>query len=285
MKEENKPVQLVTKTRQGTWIILILLISIVGAGILAYRVYADRLIKQGIERFASDALGVEVSINQLNSAFFEGKLTITGLNIKNPVGYKAPHAVEVGSIYVYVSNSDLIKERKVKIKDLQVASPIFYYEVNKSGDNFSKIQANLSRNVSSKGELKTQSERSVTRAEKLYISNMEIKDINVRVTFNIIDNAPIAGELFNPNLSFTIDKIQVKNAGGEAAKAQVMKQVFDKVAQAVKAEVTKHHNQNPLKKIEQNFKKKVDDQIKAPLKELEGTVKGIEKQFKDIFKG
>src|SRR5512146_2427424 len=89
-------------------VLAVALILLAGGGALWW-LYASRdaLIKRAIEHFGPELTGVSVRVASVKLEPLDGRGAIKGLEIGNPPGYKAPHAISLGEIALAVEPSSL----------------------------------------------------------------------------------------------------------------------------------------------------------------------------------
>lgn len=119
---------------------LIFLILIAG-GIFLYLNFGD-LSKRAVEKVATNALNVPVSISKLDLSLKEKSVTVSGIRIANPKGYAKPYAVQVGRVSIALAevpeNFDLIK-----FKSINVSDTIVNLEVNEKTTNLSQLKRGM----------------------------------------------------------------------------------------------------------------------------------------------
>ena len=87
--------------------IIIVFLGIGGVGTYIY-LNLNSLVKEGIEVAGRDALGVQVSVDQVNISLLSGSGHISGLRIANPEGFSsARDAISVDDIEVLLEISSL----------------------------------------------------------------------------------------------------------------------------------------------------------------------------------
>jgi hypothetical protein len=121
----------------------VLAVAVVAGGALWW-VYASRdaLIKRAIERFGPELTGVTVKVASVKLEPFAGSGEIRGLEIGNPKGFKAPHALSLGEMRLAVDPASLASG-VVHVKEISLEAPSITYERGPGGDNLTAIQKHI----------------------------------------------------------------------------------------------------------------------------------------------
>ena len=118
-------------------------VVVVAVGALWW-VYASRdaLIKRAIESFGPELTGVTVKVASVKLEPFDGSGEIRGLEIGNPKGFTAPHALSLGEMRLAVEPSTLASS-VVHVKEIWLEAPSLTYERGPGGDNLTAIQKHI----------------------------------------------------------------------------------------------------------------------------------------------
>jgi uncharacterized protein involved in outer membrane biogenesis len=130
--------------RARTVILLALAIVLIAIGAGAWWLYSSRdiLIKRAIEHYGPQLTGTAVKVRQVKLEPGQGIGAITGLEIGNPQGFSAPHAVTLGEMKLAVDPST-ITSNVVHVKEISLEAPTITYERGAGGDNLSAIQKHI----------------------------------------------------------------------------------------------------------------------------------------------
>lgn len=96
--------------------------------------------KQFSEQAASDALGVAVTIGDVDISLENQKVVVSDVKIANPEGYKKPYAVEVA--YIVIAAESLSKEL-LNFTEVSVDGTQVNLEVGNAGTNLSDLKNNI----------------------------------------------------------------------------------------------------------------------------------------------
>ncbi len=199
-------------------------VKIVGIAILAIAVLAivvvlslDSAIRKGIETVGSHSLGVDVRLARAHLSIMKGRLTISGLEISNPEGFKTDTLFKVQQAGIAVRPRSLFKD-EIAIKGIVLKAPSITIEQSASGTNMSKVLENI------EGPGKKEPEPAEGKAEKTYrIGVIRVKDASVTFS-SFMTAAPV---------TVPLPDIEMKDISGDdgtgLALAQVIQQVFQEM--------------------------------------------------------
>ena len=161
------------KSKAVKKILLVILVLIILAAILVYSL-GNQVLKAGIEKAASKALNVGVTIDDIGLSILRGKVEIEELIVDNPPGYELDKLLEVADARIAVSIGSLLGDT-VNVKEI-----IF------DGIDISIEQKGLSNNLKEvidsipKSEKKTESQTEKP-GKKLHIDILEITNVTVKL--------------------------------------------------------------------------------------------------------
>lgn len=102
--------------------------------------HLNTLAKPITERIASDALGVSVSIENIEISLKNKRVGVYGVHIANPPGYSNPDAVVIEKANIALSSAG---ERLIDFKDIFVDGTNVYVEVKQGGSNLHTIRKGI----------------------------------------------------------------------------------------------------------------------------------------------
>jgi uncharacterized protein involved in outer membrane biogenesis len=129
----------------GIVVAVLLLIAV-----LAVKFYLDGAVKSGVEAVGSELTRVEVKLEKVSLSLWSGSGTINGLVLGNPEGYKTKDAISVGSATLSLQPGSLLSD-KIVIRKIEVIAPEITFEGGLTGNNLSKILANLDETTGGSG--------------------------------------------------------------------------------------------------------------------------------------
>ena len=174
----------------------------------------DALAERMIERGATEQLGVETEIRGLLLRPISGILSLRGLRIANPPGYRGDFLLVErarGEVDVRTLRSEVIEVREVTLSGVVLA-----LEESRGGSNYEAIVANLARPKSA-----TDAAGPSVRVRDLYV-----RDVTAHVRL-----APAP----TPPLTLEIPEIHVRDLGGPggAGAGQITAEVVRTILTAV----------------------------------------------------
>src|SRR5690242_14621485 len=125
-------------------VLILVALVVLGLGGALWWLYASRdaLIKRAIERYGPEVTGVSVKVGGVKLEPLDGSGAIRSLEIGNPPGYKAPHALSLGEMRLAVEPASLASD-VVHVKELSLEAPSITYERGPGGDNLTAIQKHI----------------------------------------------------------------------------------------------------------------------------------------------
>lgn len=177
--------------------LVILLVILVAA----FFFVGSGLIKSGIEKAASSALGVPVTIKSINLSILSGRVGIKGLVVKNPPGYVNETLLELGEGTVNLNIGSLMSDT-VKIQLTKLDGMKLTMEQKGLSNNLKEILDKLPK------EEKKAEPKPEEKGKNLNITHLEITNTNVRVKL-----LPVPGK--SDTVSLKLDPIIMDNLGSD----------------------------------------------------------------------
>jgi uncharacterized protein involved in outer membrane biogenesis len=118
-------------------LVILVVLALLGVGL-----FMDGIIKRGVETVGPMLTKVEVRLNAVNLSLLSGSGKLKGLFVGNPIGYKTPFAIKVGTATVAMQPTSLMSD-KIVVKSINVQGPEITFETDLKSNNLSKILANL----------------------------------------------------------------------------------------------------------------------------------------------
>jgi len=156
-----------------TSILSAIALLVIGMAVFA-DLFADRAVKAGIEAATSEALKVDVDVNDVDLALTKGKLVLRNLVMGNPPGYKHEQMLKLDRARVYVDTGSLLTD-EIRIEDIKI-----------EGIDITLEQRGLSNNV--QDVLDSIEQRETAGGKKLHIETIRIHGVKVAVKAGAGDN-------------------------------------------------------------------------------------------------
>ena len=83
-------------------IVILLVLVVVVVAVIAV-VMIDRIAKTGVEQGGTYAMGVTTKLDGIHIGLLSGSVSLDGLSVENPEGFKADHFLKLGDGSVEVS--------------------------------------------------------------------------------------------------------------------------------------------------------------------------------------
>jgi ABC-type antimicrobial peptide transport system permease subunit len=190
------------------WIGIVVAVLLVIA-VVAVKLYLDGAIKSGVEMVGSKLTRVEVKLEKVHLSLLSGSGEINGLVVGNPEGYKTTNAISVGSATLSLQPGSLLSD-KIVIRKIEVIAPEITLVGGLSGNNLSKILANLNETTGGHGT-RAAAEPATDKAEKKANQKLQVDDFLISGAKVHVDvNVPSVGERSS---AVAIDDIHLTNLG------------------------------------------------------------------------
>lgn len=180
-------------------VVLVILLVVVFVG---FYLFGEQAIKKGVEIGASNALGVEVSVGEIDLSIFKGSVEIEDMIIKNPPDYKHEDFVRLDYCYVNVDIGSLLSDTVI-IEKFEVDGLDMVLEQKGLTNNMQEIL-----NALPSTEEQQQQQESGKAGKNLQISELEISNINVKAKL-----LPIPGKADTVTLS--LSPIKMSDLGSD----------------------------------------------------------------------
>ena len=186
-------------------LVVVLAVLVVGAAV-AGLFYINDLVKVGVEKGGTYAMGVKTTLGAADIGVFSGKAALSDLKVANPEGFKAEQFLGLGSGAVQVSLQSL-REPVVEIPKLEMNVIRVSLEKKDGKTNYKVILDNLSKLSGKGGDAGTPAPSSGGE-KKFIVRDLQIRD--VRVPVDMLDAGLPLGAIVVP-----IERIELKDIGSQ----------------------------------------------------------------------
>ncbi len=200
-------------------IVVLLVVVVVVVGVIGY-VAIDKITKAGIEQGGTYAMGVETKLDGIHLGLLSGSVSMDGLSVANPEGFKSDHFLSLGDGSVEVSLGSLMGD-KVEIPRLALNDIDMALEKDGGKANYQVILDNLAK--LSSGEAPPAEE---TEGKRFVINELVITEVNVK--------AEVIGGVSVP---IYIPEIRLTDIGSDSDKGVLMKDLAGIIVTAIMATV------------------------------------------------
>jgi len=160
------------------------LVVLIIVAVIVVGLFLGSLVKAGMETVGPKVTQVSIKVDAVNVSLLTGSAGVKGLVIGNPPGYKAPHAISVGTATVGVDPFSVLSD-KIVVHSVRVETAEINFEGNLfSGNNLTKIMHNVNAFTKGGGSAPTNTtaKTSPKPAKKIQVDDFLIT--GARVNFN-----------------------------------------------------------------------------------------------------
>jgi len=204
----------------GVVIVIILVLLVLGVSNLG------PIIKTAVNTYGPKITKTDVSLRDVSISILSGQAKLKDFVLGNPKGFKAPHAMSVGSVYVDVDEKSLTGGTII-INKIEVIAPEITYEKSASTDNFKTLLDNVTGTASTEKSAKKQSGKEAN-GKKIIIRDFILKDGKVNL---------VAAFLEGKSVSASLPEIHLENVGEETGGTSPT-QAFEKIFAALRENIT-----------------------------------------------
>ena len=215
---------------------LLTLLVLIVIAVAAVWFYLDSIVKSAVNKYGSQIIGTEVTLDSFKLNPFNGELKLGGLNIGNPNGYSAPALLKLGGISVKVDPKSLFSDTIV-VENISVDNPSITYEMpDFSTSNVMQIQQNVAKNTASEDKKEAEEEAKTGETSS---KNVIIR--KVMVAGGLL-NAITPMQNNNTALGIDLPAIEMADLGGANQKLTIrdsITEIFNKILFNATSTVTK----------------------------------------------
>jgi len=197
-------------------VLVVVLVAVIGV------IAIDRLTKAGVENGGTYAMGVETKLNSIHVGLFSGSVSLDGLSIANPEGFKSENFMSLGDGSVDVTLGSLMGD-KVEVPSLKLNNINLALEKDEGKANYQVILDHLAK-VTGGGE--EPAPDTAEEGKKFVIKELVITDVNVK--------AEVIGGISVP---IKIPEIRMTDIGTDSDKGVLLKDLSGIILTAILATV------------------------------------------------
>ena len=205
------------------WLAILLVVLLIGAGL-----FVDSLARKGITTAATDALGVETTLESVNVGCFSSSFSLHGLSVDNPKGAGEGKFLTLGDGSIAVSAASLMSD-KVEVPELTLKDITINLVKTATGSNYETILDNLNRfqggDSSGGGAGSTSSGSSEEEGKRFIINKLLIENVKVKVQ--------PSKELNLGAVTVPIDLIELDDIGSESDQGVLLSDLAGIVIEAI----------------------------------------------------
>ena len=180
------------------FVVLPIIIVLVIACIVLY-LTGGAILKTAVEKGAAKALGVGVTVDDIDLSILKGAVGIDGLTVQNPPGYAHENLLVLSQGRVTTSIGSLLSDT-VRIKELKLDGLNLVIEQKALSNNLHQVISSIPAQ-----DKQTEPEKG---AKKLHIDNLELTNIKVNVKL-----LPLPGTGKVDTIPLNLSPIKMSNLG------------------------------------------------------------------------
>ncbi len=250
---------------------VIVLLIVVGVGGLMYYVFGrlDSLVIEAVEKYGSQAVGTQVTLEDVNIDFGQGRVELLGFQIANPPGYSTPYAFAFSQVAVQIDPNSYTGGAII-VDEISIDQP----SINAEEKSLSQMNlTDLSKNLEKGGE--PSAEPSSSSGEPVDLPNVAVTEFNFSRA-----NISFVSEQYGDK-TIEMPSFTAKNLGGEdglppdqlaiALVNELLKQTTNAVKNASRDAVKKEVRDRAKDLLDE----KLSDEDKQKLEDVKSEVKSL----------
>ena len=225
-------------------LIAVAVLAVIGVvALIAVAMNLGTIVKTGVETVGPTLTKTTLTLNKASFSLFAGRAELGGLVVGNPTGFKSESAISIGEIALQVKPSSVASD-VVEIDEITIKTPVITYEQALTGNNISKLLANVNESTASLmgGKDATKKDDKAATPDAASQKRFRVKLVRVEGTTVKVDATMLGGTaLAIPLPPITIENIGTSGNGVTAGEltSEVLKQVLAAVTRAVAENLTK----------------------------------------------
>jgi hypothetical protein len=180
----------------------------------------DSIAKTAIERGGTYALGVPTQVNSVSLGLLRGEITIRGLTVGNPEGFKTPHLIKTGTVELAVRPGSLLSDT-IQVNRFEIDGLDLNFEQKLGSSNISVIVGNTKKAGGGKaGEAQPSGGKKV-KADRVVVRNV-VAHVQV---------LPVGGQA--STLDVKVPEIVLTDVGSDGAGGATVSELVRKLVPAI----------------------------------------------------
>ncbi len=205
---------------------VIVLVAVVFSYVLSN---LDSIVKGAIEQYGSEILGTRVRVGAVDIGLTEGRGTIRGLRVANPVGFSSGDAFSLGEITIQI-DPESVTGNPIVIPQVKILAPEVHYEVNgKAHSNVNTILDNLNSGGGSSEASKSAPDSDAGEPLRISIGSFVFEEGNVSADLSALGH--------KTGLTTPLPAVRLESVGGRSGAEPA--EVGEQIAKAFLGSVTR----------------------------------------------
>lgn len=251
--------------------IFVLLIALAAGAAWYFLSGAGEFIRAQIEQQGSKFLSTSVSVSAVDLALADGRLTISGLAVKNPSGFSDNNAFSLNDITFDIG--DVMSEPYV-IQEVSINAPQVLYEVDENGKgNLLVLKDNLTKQLPQSTEPPADT-KSDAANPLLMIENVTVSNVQLRINFEKLSTGDI--QLEQKAYDVTLPTFKAGPIGkpngipADQAGAAIANEMLSNIIKQAKSEAKKRLEEAAKAKAKEKLDEKKDELLDKAKDKLKG---------------
>jgi uncharacterized protein involved in outer membrane biogenesis len=206
-------------------VVLGVLVAFAVIGLVILYLSLGRIVKTGVETVGSTVTKCPITVDSVDLALLRGRVTIKGLVVGNPEGFKTDSAFELGEVNVRLQPKSFFSDTII-IEDVLIDEPQFTYEVGMGKTNIGRILDNVEA-WTGPAEKKPEEKPEAGAGKQVQIDHLLVDKGKVRISATVMQGAAVP---------IPLPQVEMNDIGKQGEKkspAEVIAQVLQKVLGSV----------------------------------------------------
>lgn len=160
--------------------------------------FASRVVEAGIESGATNSLGTQVGVGDVDLAIFKGRIRLSDITVANPNGFEHANLLRVGVGFVEASLGSLLSDT-VQVRQIKLDGAELFIEQKGMSTNLQQIMKNMPV---------SEQEQPAKEGKKLQIDLVELTNTTVNIKF-----LPVGGT--EDTMTLELAPIKMVNLGSD----------------------------------------------------------------------
>jgi len=171
----------------------VLAVTVLGGGIYVY-MNLGNISKMIAENVASEALGVKVSIGEIDVSVKDKLVTVTDIRVRNPRGYKKPNIMTVSTVKIKAGS---LSQELLKFNDIRVSGANTYVEVKNKTTNLHTLRDQVAGISAKRDAEKTDAQRG-KKPIKVIIKKFAMTNTVIHPSVTLIGDQDLSSVKLDP---------------------------------------------------------------------------------------
>ena len=243
---------------------------LLGAGAYYLLNNAGGLIRDQIQVQGTSLLGAPVSVLAVDIAFSEGRMTITDIDVENPVGFSQADALSFDSITLDLGE---VMGEPYTVQTVTVNAPQVLYEVDEKGQgNLIVLKNNLMANLPKSDEAEDPNKK--TANPLVIVENVTVSNVRLTLDFEKLPTGDfkIEKKVYEITLpTFNAGPIGKPNGiPADQVGAAIANAMLDNIIKQAKAEAKNRLEEEAKRKLKEKVDKEKDKLMEKATDKLKG---------------